>query len=392
VPPPTDDRPIVILGAGYAGLRVALDVQRRTRGAVPVRLIDRHPEHVLRTELYEVDRLAVPEADLSHWRIPLREALDGFRSSFLTGEVDRIDLANHEVGLGGATIPYQGLAICLGSVPAYYGVPGAAEVAHQVYSFPGARRLGLALREALATAERPLEVVVIGGGSTGTEVAAEIATARWSRLIGRRVPRPHVTLVTGALDFLVGLPPGLIAHARDLLDRAGVRMVEKINVTRVEPQRVGLATGEELPCDLAVWAAGVQAPPLVRTLPVPHGHSGRIAVTEHLEVPGHPGVVAVGDVGEFIDPRTGIAAPATAQAALAEAPVAAYNLLARRRGRPLRPFVYRERGVVVSVGVDRASGRTAGVTVWGRPAAVLKKLVERGYSVAAEHGVPPRGL
>ncbi|HEY6238487.1 MAG TPA: hypothetical protein VIZ68_04805, partial [Thermoplasmata archaeon] len=112
----------------------------------------------------------------------------------------------------------------------------------------------------------------------------------------------------------------------------------------------------------------------------------------HLEVPHHPGAFAVGDVAEFQDPTTGVIAPATAQAALAEAPVAGANLVARVLGRPLVVFRYRQRGVIVSVGVGKASGRAAGLTIWGNPAAILKTFVEKGYSYATKHRTTPRGL
>ncbi|MCI4360618.1 MAG: FAD-dependent oxidoreductase, partial [Thermoplasmata archaeon] len=184
----------------------------------------------------------------------------------------------------------------------------------------------------------------------------------------------------------------VIAHARTLLTKAKVRLIENRNVTRVDETELHLENGDRVPFDLSVWAAGVQAPGVIRAIPGEHGHGGRLKVDAHLEVLGHPGVFAVGDVAEFQDPTTGVIAPATAQAALAEAPVAAANLVARARGRPLVPFVYREKGVIVAVGIGKGAGRAAGLTLWGRPAALVKKAVEKGYSFAAEHGTPPRGL
>jgi len=235
-------------------------------------------------------------------------------------------------------------------------------------------------------------VVVVGGGSTGTEVAAEIATANWKKIAHPAAKKPAVTIVTGTVPFLTGLPSPVIEHARTLLARAKVHLIENRNVTRVEETELHLENGDRVPFDLSVWAAGVQAPGIIRTLAAEHGHSGRLKVDANLEVLGHPGVFAVGDVAEFQDPTTGIVAPATAQAALAEAPIAAANLVARAVGKPLTPFVYRERGVVVAVGIGKGSGRAGGLTLWGRPASLVKKFVEKGYSFAAEHGTTPRGL
>lgn len=146
-----------------------------------------------------------------------------------------------------------------------------------------------------------------------------------------------------------------------------------------------LEGGVRLPFDLGVWAAGIEAPPPVRSLPVPHGKGGRIAVDPTLEVPGQRGVFAVGDVVELRDARTGALVPATARAALSEAPVAARNLLARREGRPLEPFEFRERGTIVALGEGRAAGKLNRVTVWGSPAALLKALAEQEYRLISEH-------
>lgn len=380
------DLPTVVLGAGYAGLRVAQEVVRRSRGRRPVLLIDRHPVHVLRTELYEVGRLAGGTSAAGQFAIPLEQLLRRPSVSWRTGDVAAIDLDARAVRVGEETIAADGLAICLGSVPAYYGVHGAPEHTFSVYRLSAAIRLGEALRHRVLADEEPARVVVIGGGSTGTEVAAEIATVDWRQVAGAAARPPQVTLVTGTMPFLAGLPAPLIAHARALLSRAGVAMIEEVNAARVEAHAVTLRDGRELPFDLCIWAAGVQAPDLVRDLAAPHGHGGRLLVAPSLELPEHRGVFAVGDVSELVDPRTGVVVPATAQAALAEAPVAAANLLARHAGRPLQPFRYRTRGVIVSVGTHAASASIRDLPLWGAPAKVLQRAVEREYPIAARRG------
>lgn len=392
---PEGTGPALVLGAGYAGVRLAHAVDRLGRGRIPVVLIDRHPMHVLRTELYEVGRLAGDSQAADRLTLSIRRVLEGTRVQFREGEVEAIDLPTRSVRVGGEDLPFRALAICLGSVPAYYGVPGAREFTHMVYRLPAAQRLASALRQLEATSatwptgRRP-EVVVVGGGSTGTEVAAEIATVPWARIVGHDARTPQVRLVTGSVPFLAGLHPALIRHARELLGRAGVEMVEGRNVARVERDRLQLDDRvTELPFDLCVWAAGVQAPDLLRSLPVPHGHAGRLKVEPTLEVPGHPGVFSVGDTVEFEDPETHLIAPATAQAALSEASTAGANLVARWLGKPLRAYRYREKGTIVSVGRNAASGTTRHLTIWGAPAKLLKRAVEREYALATERSQYP---
>lgn len=382
---------MVILGAGYAGVRLAREVVWQSRGRRPVILVDREPVHVLRTELYELDELARSHGNLDRWAIPIREVLGRRSVRFEQGEVRAIDLARREVRLDDRRLGYGVLGICLGSEAADYGVPGVREHCHDIYGLGGALRCSLAIRRTLegAGTGAPPRVAVVGGGSTGTEVAAEVATAPWSKVVGHPVPNPRVTLVTGALPLLAGLPAGLVRLARRTLGEARVELYEHANVVRVRAGRLELADGARLPFDLAIWAAGLRAPEVVRSLPVPHGSAGRLRVEPTLSVPGHPEVFAVGDVIDFRDPVSQLPAPASAQAALREAEVAGENVVRLYRGERRRPFRYRERGVLVSLGVGRAAGAIKMLTIWGTPAALLKGLREREYSWSARRLRPP---
>ncbi|MCI4357745.1 MAG: FAD-dependent oxidoreductase [Thermoplasmata archaeon] len=386
----TSETPVVVLGAGYAGVKLANELSRKTDGHVPILLVDRHPVHVVRTELYELGQLAEKGSDVRKWAIPIQRVIGRRGVVYREGTVEAIDLDRSVVTVSGEQQPYSGLGVCLGNVPAYYGVAGA-ESLYQVYRLSGAMRLAHALHRAeadssaLPAGER-VRVVVVGGGSTGTEVAAEIATTDWRRLVGSSSRPPSVTLVCGALPFLSGLSGGLVEHARRLLHDAGVVVDEGRNVTGVQGSEMTLAGGGRLRFDIGVWAAGVEAPPLIRALPVPHGHGGRLAVEPTLQLPGHPSVFGVGDVIEMKDPRSGALIPQTAQAAVAEARVAAENLWRLRGGRSLLPFEFHQRGMIVSLGRTKAAGRVARVTIWGSPAALLKSLVEAEYRATAQSG------
>jgi NADH:ubiquinone reductase (H+-translocating) len=391
---PSSPGPVVVLGAGYAGLAVAQGVARRSRGKVAVVLVDRHPVHVLRTQLYEIGQLARAQGDPRRWAVPLARVFDRSSVSLQQGEVRAVDLAARTVELDSGRVAYGSLAICLGSVAAYYGVPGAAENTHSVYRLTGAQRLAAAIRDVESRSgslppERRARMVIVGGGSTGTELAAEIAGTDWRRIAGATARPPDVVLLSGAMPFLAGFEPRIVARARQVLRRRGVILFEGLNVTRVDPGRISLADGSILAFDVAVWCAGLEAPPAVRALPVPHGRAGRIAVEPTLEVPGFPGAFAVGDVVELVNPETGGPVPQTAAAALAAAEVAARNILARRESRPLEPFRFRERGVVIALGPGSGAGSVRHVTIWGSPAALLKRLVQRDYATSVEHGEPP---
>lgn len=387
------EAPLVILGAGYAGLTVAEEVRRRSRGALPTVLVDRLPVHVLRTELYELGRMVEAGGSAGRWTVPLAEVFERSTVEVRQGEILRLDLDRKVIELDTGTLPFSSLVVALGNVAAYYGVEGAAQNTHQVYRLSGALALAQELGKVLRASvdlhgERRPRVVVIGGGSTGTEVAAEIASTDWAGLLGVPARRPDVYLLTGALPFLAGVAPAVVERARRTLRALGVTIVHGWNVVRVDPGRVALEDGSVLACDLAVWCAGLEAPPVVRQLSVPHGHGGRLKVEPTLEVAGRPGLFAVGDVSEWTDPRTGAPLPATAQVALSEARTVARNAVARWTGAPLVPFVYRERGVVVALGRRRAAGTLGPLTLWSSPAALLKRAVQREYARSVERGEP----
>ena len=381
----------LILGAGYAGLSVAKTIHRHAGSRIEVVVVDRSPDHVLRTELYQVDEIAQARTTRRRWALPMAEVLEWRTARFLQGTVTGIDLSSKTVRLETETVPFDYLVICLGSVPSYFGIPGAKEIGQEVYSLGGAERLAARLLEVERTAAksqgapRP-RVVVVGGGSTGTEVAAEVATADWKAIADPGAPPPQVTLLTGPLPLLQGFPEPLIRHSRELLHRAGIEIRENSPVARVDPGRITLKDGSAVEFDLCVWCAGVEAPPVVAQLPVEHGHGKRLKVTPYLELAQCAGVFAVGDVIEYTNPGSGVLVPSTAQAALAGAPVAGYNVVARHLGKRLKRFAYHEKGVIISLGLGKGVGRAGPLSLWGRPAYVLKSLVEAEYSLALERG------
>jgi NADH:ubiquinone reductase (H+-translocating) len=381
----------VILGAGYAGLSVAKTIHRHAGSRIQVVLVDRSPEHVLRTELYQVDEMAIAGKDRRQWALPIAEVLDGRTAKFVQGTVTGINLSSKTVRLENGTVPFDYLVICLGSVPSYFGIPGAKELAREVYSLDGAERLAAQLVEVERSAAkvtwspRP-NVVVAGGGSTGAEVAAEVATADWKGIADPAAPAPRVTLLTGPMPLLQGFPEPIIRHSRDLLEKSGIEIREDTPVVRVDPGQLTLKDGSTVDFDVCVWCAGLEAPPVVALLPVEHGHGKRLKVTPNLELPENPGVFAVGDVIDYANPGSGVLVPGTAQAALSGAPIAGYNVVARHLGKRLKRFSYHEKGVIISLGLGKGAGRAGPVSLWGRPAYVLKSLVEAEYSLAVERG------
>jgi NADH:ubiquinone reductase (H+-translocating) len=253
-------------------------------------------------------------------------------------------------------------------------VPGAAEHTLSLTRAADAEHFRLRMLSLLTSAELrksqgeagQARIVIIGGGATGVELAAELREASevHARYGFRRLD-PHtdvrITLLEGGERILEPLPEKVAAAATELLHQRFVRIETGCRVARVTPQAVTDETGREFPADLVVWAAGTQAPPFLRTLGLPVNKSGQIEVDAHLRVPDQPGVYALGDCAACPMPDGG-QVPARAQAAHQQASYLYRQLLRRARGEAERdaPFVYRDRGSLVSLGTRDSVGNLMG--------------------------------
>jgi NADH dehydrogenase len=221
-----------------------------------------------------------------------------------------------------------------------------------------------------------LTFVVVGGGPTGVEVAG--ALRELIDLVLRKdfprldLDRARVVLVEMQDDVLTPFSPASRRHARDTLEGRGVEVRTGTRVARVRATRVSFADGDELAAHTLVWAAGVQANPVGAALGLPTGRAGRIEVGPTLEVVGHRGVWAIGDVAAIVDARRGN------DALLAQvAPVAIQSgrhvarqitRLVEHVGAP-QTFRYRDRGSMATIGRSRAVAELGfGIRLWGLPA------------------------
>ncbi|MGW2985518.1 NAD(P)/FAD-dependent oxidoreductase [Streptomyces goshikiensis] len=272
---------IVVLGAGYAGAVTAGRLARRLhRDDVEITLVNADPEFVERVRLHQ---LASGQELRSR---PLRDLYAGtgvrVRSAWVTAvDADRktVDLAGE--GPAGETLRYDSLVYALGSTSAGQGVPGVAEYAHNV----SGKRDALRLRARLAELEPGGTVLVVGGGLTGIEAAAEFAEAR---------PDLKVALAArgGVADQLSDKAR---RHLRGAFDRLGVTVHEGVDVTRVEADGVVTGAGGRLPAQVTVWTAGFAAHPIAAATTLEVSDTGRIVVDATMRSLSHPDVYAVGD-------------------------------------------------------------------------------------------------
>src|SRR5919204_5946527 len=393
---PTTEPPhqILIAGAGYAGLHVALRLStwQDKHRTVEVTLVDQHPYHQVITEL---PRVAAGTRAADAVRLPV-ERLLGEQVSFVQARLTGFDLAARRLLTTAGELPYTRLVLALGSRPNDFAIPGLAERTIPLYSVDDAERVWQAVMAALAAAaserdperqRRLLTVVVGGGGATGVEVAGELAETlpMLARKHGLPTELPRVILVDAGPTILAGSSPGLVQRPRQILSDLGVEVRTRSRISEATADSLKLTNEEVIRGEVFVWAGGVKAPELIASSGLPTGHNGRLKVDQYLRVLDHPVVYAAGDVASVVDPTTGRALPPLAQLALDEGETVAHNLMAEVRGQPLRPFMFHNKGLVVSVGPTRGVAELAGRPFGGRLAHALKDAIEWEYRASVQH-------
>jgi NADH:ubiquinone reductase (H+-translocating) len=358
------ERHVVVIGGGFGGLAAA-KVLRHER--LRVTLLDRHNYHLFQPLLYQVATATLSPGDIAS---PIRWI---FRKAanvrVLLAEARAIDVAAREVRLhDGAAIGYDYLIIATGSSHSYFGHDEWARNAPGLKTLEDALEIRRRILLAFERAERELDparrqelltFVLVGGGPTGVELAGTLAEiARQTlrdefRSIDTRQAR--IVLIEAGQTILPSFPPKLRDAARASLKKLGIDVLERTRVTAVDERGVICGTSDRLPAGTVLWAAGVTASPLVRSLDVPLDRAGRAIVEPDLSIPGHPDVFVVGDAAAFHH-QGGSSLPGVAQVAIQQAIHAARTIVNRERGRASTPFVFTDKGSMAIVG--RRSGLT----------------------------------
>jgi NADH dehydrogenase len=373
----------VIVGGGAGGLELACKLGRKL-GPSKVTLVDSRLYHIWKPSLHEVaaGTLDIHQEGLSYQMLAHD---NGF--SFVFGPMTALDAASKTITVGAILaasdndevlperrIRYGSLVLAIGSTSNYFGVPGAREHTISLNATEDAERFRLRMLRLMLAAEQRreegqgggLDVVIIGGGATGVELAAELREASsayvnygFDQLDGQRDVR--ITILEGAPRVLAPLPEKVSTAATDLLGKRGIRVVANCRVTRIEPDRVIDQEGNVYPASLCVWAAGIKAPDMLAALGLPTAKGGQVEVDAHLRVKGMPDLYALGDCAACVD-GNGNAVPPRAQAAHQQADYLVTTFMRGTRGQAPqdRPYEYRDYGSLVSVGRSTSVGSLMG--------------------------------
>jgi NADH dehydrogenase len=362
---------VVIVGGGFAGLQAASAL---ARAPVHVTLLDRRNHHVFQPLLYQVATAGLSAPDIA---APIRRILRRQRNAeVLLAEVVAVDTDARQLRLAdGGRLAYDRLILATGASHSYFGHDEWAPFAPGLKSLEDAleirRRILLAFeraeREADPGARQPwLTFVVVGAGPTGVELAgtlAEIARHTLASEFRHIDPRSaRIVLLEGAERVLPPYPPDLSERAARQLAGLGVEVRTRALVTEVDAEGVRVG-GERLAARTVLWAAGVAASPLGRSLGAPVDRAGRVRVQPDLTVPGHPEVFVVGDLAAV--EQDGRPVPGVAPAANQMGRHAAHNVLRSLRGEPPLPFRYVDKGSLATIGRRAAVALIKGVRLSG---------------------------
>ena len=369
---------IPILGGGFAGLTVAMELEKKLGRdpSVEITLINRENFFLFTPMLHEV---ATSDLDLATIVNPTRKMLRCV--NFLAGEVDQIDIDQRRVVVSHGfdhhqhTLGFDYLVLGLGSVTNLYGIPGLQEHALTMKTLGDAMRLRNHLIAHLEEADSDcrkvkeplLTFVVAGGGFAGVETVAGIndfvraAIQSYPHLAEDMM---RIVLVHSGPVILPELDEKLGAYAQRRLAERNVEFLLNTKVVEFSSGTVRLSDGTAIQTNTLVWTAGTSPNPLLETIPCAKEH-GRLHVTESLEVQARPGVWALGDCSAAVDRRTGRFYPPTAQHAMRQGKIVAHNIIAAVSGTQKKRFRFSTIGQLAAIGRRTGVANILGINFSG---------------------------
>jgi NADH:ubiquinone reductase (H+-translocating) len=385
----TDRKRVVIVGGGFGGLALARALQH---ASVDITLVDRENHHLFQPLLYQVATAGLSPGAIA---VPIRGVVSKQKNvCVLLDEAVSVDLERNVLVLReGREIPFDYLVAATGARTNYFGHDEWARYAHGLKSVRDAIRIRervlLSFEEAEMETDSQrrkmlLTFVVIGGGPTGVEMAGAISElgrnvlTRDYRTIAAEDIR--VILVEMAPRVLLPFEPSLSEKAKDALEDLGVEVRLGEAVTDVAAERVRI--GEEwIDAAIVVWASGVKPTSFASKLGAPLDRGGRVIVGQDCSIPGHPHVFAIGDTAAFTPAGEERPLPGVAPVAMQQGRYVARAIAADAKGRPRPPYVYRDKGMMATVGRGRAVASTGRLELSGFLAWIAWGLVHIAYLI-----------
>ncbi len=384
---------IVVVGGGAGGLELVTRLGAHlSRNDFDIILVDRNSSHIWKPLLHEV---AAGSLDANLDEVGYRGHAFRWGYRYFDGALESIDREAQRIVVAPILdedgsevvarhhIRYDYLVLAIGSVSNDFGTPGVREHCLALDSRREADRFRRKLLNQCLRVSRQLSVdpnadafarvAIVGGGATGVELAAELYSAADALgYYGLEVfdgKRLQVTLIEAGPRLLPALPEKLAAAATAELENLGVRVLTATPVTAVDADAIHTKSGEIIPADLMVWAAGVKGADLLKDIAGLETTRGNtLVVRPTMQTTRDDRIFAIGDCAHFVPEGETRPVPPRAQAAHQMAETAYRNIRAMIDGKPLQPFIYRDKGSLVSLARYSTVGSLMGNLVGGRMA------------------------
>lgn len=382
---------IVILGAGFGGLRTAMILGREVGKDHEIILIDRNHYHTFHALMYEA--ATTPQAIANHLDLHsvityyVDNIIESKHVKFIKAEVTNIDVSEGDVHFSDRDpLKYDFLVVALGSESNFFNIPGLKENALEMKSFTNALEIRDTI-SALLDEKEDIKISIGGGGSMGVELSAEIQN--WFNEIKktRKKFNPTVTLINSNPTVLDGFDKNVVRLVSRRLAKLGVKILNNETITKISPNLVSLKSGQEVPFNVFIWTGGVKANSILRTMKLKLENKGRsetsnnlVCIPEDINLKIYGRIYGIGDAVCARD-AFGNPTPMLVQPALQQAKVAAKNIILELRGKkpslvfkPFKNYPY-----IIPVGGKYAVGKVGPLVVSGWPCWIAKGLVEINY-------------
>ena len=363
-----DKRPkVVIIGGGFGGLWAARTLANKP---VDVVVIDRNNYHTFLALLYQVAAAELTAEDIAY---PVRSVFSKIPNiDFVLAHARRIDLPNRQIETDGETISYDYLILANGSVTSTFGVPGVEEHAYFLKTLEEAVTLKnhiiccfeAAAREPEAERRKSLLTFVIaGGGATGVEYAGALTELIHGPLIkdytGIDFSEARIILLEAADQLVSSISSNIRDYTARQLRGMGVDVRLKAEVAEVSPEKVVLKGANNIDTSTVVWTAGVKGEGLAVSSNIPVTRDSRVAVNEKLQIQDQLNIYVIGDLASINEGQRIL--PMVAQVAIQSGVTSAQNILRQIAGLAPQPFIYKDRGSMITIG-----RKAAGVAIGSR--------------------------
>lgn len=374
---PTTKKTVLILGGGFGGLRVALDLAKNKNFSVS--LVDANWYHTLVPELFGLIYTASDfqkKIDLDKVsgvvKVPFTDILKNEKVNFYCDLVTLVDLKQREVQTVREVFSYDVLVLAMGSTTAYFSIPGAKGYSHPFKTTQDALNVRNDISEEISLKDS-LNIVVAGGGFTGVELASSLAVL--SDSIHQKYPHKclNVTVLEGLGNLLTGMPAWTQELVYKKLQKLGVTVLLNSIITEVKKDRIVTDTDVEIVFDYLIWTTGVKGENLSNNIKgVLLTPKGQIETKADLSAKDYSNVFVVGDLA-------GCNAPSAAWAALAQAKVVSENISRLHSSKQTIPFKLPPAYFIVPITQTYAISNIFNLKVTGVLATLLKRAILLRY-------------